>query len=172
MFHFDSMERRMAALFVLALGLIAWQAMRISPLLPPPLAFNWVGGEQTFPIAAPSWSRPLVLPLDPNGRLLFLREHSALWPGVAPNADCEVFLRTSASVWVRRGVGAEMLPGPSGRGEARLSFAAKDFLDDDDGDGDTLDSGELTRPQAGPHDSGGAEVIAYCPASPPEGGAP
>jgi hypothetical protein len=151
----------MAALFVLALALIAWQANRIKPLYPPPLSMAWTGGEQAFPIAAPSWGDPIVLPAESSARYRILRQHSSLWPGVSAGQTCEAFIRTSASIWVRRGLDPRLLPGPA-RMDPRmdwdtLRFSARDFLDDDDGNGDTLDAGELVR--SGP----GAEVRVFCP---------
>jgi len=155
----------MAALFLLALALIGWQGVRTKPLSPPPLSLAWTGGEQAFPIAAPSWGKPIGLPAAPPARYQALYQHSALWPGVAEGGECEGFIRTSASVWVRRGLDPKLLPdpGPRGTGRAPLRYAAADFLDDDDGDGDPLDAGELTR--SGP----GAEVEVFCPPPAREG---
>jgi hypothetical protein len=164
---FLAMERRMAELFLLALGLIAGQAVRTKPLRLPPLSLAWTGGEQVFPIAAPSWGKPVELPAGSLARYRVLHEHSALWPGVAAGETCEMFIRTASSVWVRRNVDPRLLPGPSvvpaGTAERdALRYAAQDFLDDDDGDGDVLDAGELTR------SGSGAEVDVFCP--PPAGG--
>ncbi len=155
----------MAALFLLALALIAWQAVRTKPLRLPPLSLAWTGGEQVFPIGAPWWGEPIDLPTGSLARYQVLHERSALWPGVAAGGGCEIFIRTASSVWVRRGLDPELLATslsllPAGRDTLR--FAAQDFLDDDNGDGDTLDAGELTR--SGP----GAEVDVFCP--PPAGG--
>ena len=147
----------MAALFVLALALIGWQASRIQPLGPLPLSLAWTGGEQAFPIAAPSWGEPLVLPAAIPARYRLLRQHSSLWPGVSVDKKCEAFIRTSASVWVRRGLEPRFLSGSTAMDQDTLRYSAQDFLDDDDGDGDTLDAGELTR--SGP----GAEVQVFCP---------
>lgn len=141
----------MAALFLLALALIGWQAARTKPLGPAPLSTAWKGGEQAFPIAARSWGDPVVLPEERLARYQALQEHSALWPDVAASGTCEGFIRTSSSTWVRRGLDH---PGTS---DQALRFSSSDFLDDDDGDGDTLDAGELTR--SGP----GAEVEVFCP---------
>lgn len=154
-----TMERRMAALFLLALALIAWQAARTKPLGPVPISVAWTGGEQAFPIAAPSWGDPAVLPVELPARYAFLERHSARWPGVATDGACEVFIRTSSSAWVRRGLepGLMPVPVPPEAGRDTLRYAAKDFLDDDDGDGDALDAGELTR--SGP----GAEAEIFCP---------
>ncbi len=121
----------------------------------------WTGGEQAFPIAAPSWGDPVVLPAESSARYRILRQHSSLWPGVAASGKCEAFIRTSASIWVRRGLDPSLLPGPATVAPAMdrdtLRFSARDFLDDDDGNGDPLDAGELTR--SGP----GAEVRVFCP---------
>ena len=146
----------MAALFVLALALIGWQATRIHPLGPSPIAVAWTGGEQALPIAAPLWGEPLVLPAEIPARCQLLLEHSSLWPGLPASQGCEAFIRTSASVWVRRGLDPGLLPGPT-TDQNTLRYSVQDFLDDDDGDGDTLDAGELTR--SGP----GAEVQVFCP---------
>ena len=147
----------MAALFVLALALIGWQAARIQPLGPSPLAVAWTGGEQVLPIAAPLWGEPLVLPAAIPARYQLLLENSSLWPGIPDSQECEAFIRTSASVWVRRGLAPRLLPGPAAMDQGMLRYSAQDFLDDDDGDGDALDAGELTR--SGP----GAEVQVFCP---------
>ena len=144
----------MAALFLLALALIVWQGMRTKPLRLPPLAAAWKGGEQVFPIAAPSWGEPIVPPAELPARYRALQKQSVPWPGVAASGKCEIFIRTSSTVWLRRGF-------DHGVSRGTLYYAAKDFLDDDDGDGDTLDVGELTR--SGP----GAEVDVFCP--PPRG---
>ncbi|HVR95863.1 MAG TPA: hypothetical protein VMW27_04565 [Thermoanaerobaculia bacterium] len=143
----------MAALFLLALALIGWQAVHTKPLGPAPLSFAWTGGEQVFPTAAPWWGNPVALPQELPARHQALQEHSVLWPGVPTDGMCEVFIRTSSSTWVRRNLDPRSLEisGP------KLHFSATDFLDDDDGDGDTLDTGELTRP--GP----GADVEVFCP---------
>ena len=61
------MQRRMAALFLLALGLLVWQASRIKPLNPPPLSLAWTGGEQAFPIASPFWGEAIELPASAVG---------------------------------------------------------------------------------------------------------
>lgn len=150
----------MAALFLLALGLIVWQAVRARPLTLPPLSMAWTGGEQLFPIAAPLWVGPLDLPEERIERYRLLRERSVPWPGVAAGGACESFIRTSAATWVRRGLDPALLPGPKAEQDT-LSYAARDFLDDDDGDGDALDAGELAR------SGDGAEVEIFCP--PPAG---
>lgn len=163
----------MAALFLLALVLIGWQAVRTKPMALPSLSFGWRGGEQVFPIAAPFWVDPVALPAERLERYKVLRRHSVPWPNIgataatdataANTADgaCESFIRTSSSAWVRRGIDPGLLPPAAGGGET-LRYAAKDFLDDDDGDGDALDAGELI-----PGGSG-AEVELFCP--PPTGG--
>ncbi len=143
----------MAALFLLALALIGWQAVRTKPLGPAPLSAAWQGGEQSFPIAARSWGDPVVLPAGRLARYQALQEHSSLWPGVPATGTCEGFIRTSSSTWVRRGLDPKHVE----TSDPTLRYSATDFLDDDDGDGDTLDAGELTR--SGP----GAEVEVFCP---------
>lgn len=143
----------MAALFLLALALIGWQAVRTKPLGPAPLSMAWKGGEQAFPIAARSWGDPVVLPAERLARYQVLQEHSVLWPGVPAGGKCEGFIRTSSSTWVRRGLDPRHLAAS----DSALRYSTTDFLDDDDGDGDTLDAAELTR--SGP----GAEVEVFCP---------
>ena len=151
----------MAALFLLALALIGWQAFRTKPLALPSLSFGWRGGEQVFPIAAPYWVDPVALPAERLERYKVLQKHSVPWPNIAATGACESFIRTSSSAWVRRGVDPGLLP-PAAEGGETLRYAAKDFLDDDDGDGDALDAGELTR------GGSGAEVEVFCP--PPAAG--
>ena len=146
----------MAALFLLALGLIVWQAVRSEPPVMAPLSFAWTGGEQAFPIAAPFWTDPVDLPAGRVERYRALLRRSVLWPGAAAGGACESFIRTSASTWVRRGVDPGLLP-PEPEGGEPLHYAARDFLDDDDGDGDALDAGELIPGGTG------AEVAVFCP---------
>jgi len=149
----ESIERRMAALFVLALALIVWQATRTRPLVPPSYVSVLELGEQVFPISVPNWPAPEI-PADPRARFAFLADHSVLWPGGAgAAAGCDLFVRVSLHHWARRAVDPALLgASPS----ATLRWTEGDFLDDDDGDGDPLDAGELRA--AGP----GAEAEAFC----------
>ena len=59
----------MAALFILALALIFWQARRTEPL--PPVSFSMANepGEQVLPLAVPSWRETPALPEDRHERL-------------------------------------------------------------------------------------------------------
>lgn len=153
----------MAALFLLALALIVWQGVRTKPLNPDPLSMAWNGGEQVFPITAPYWIDPIHLPEGRLERYQLLRDQSVPWPNIATTAEgaaCESFIRASTTTWVRRGVDPRLLPGATGDRDT-LSYAANDFLDDDDGDGDALDAGELIS------GGSGAEVEVFCP--PPAG---
>lgn len=141
----------MAALFLLALALIVWQARRTEPL--PAVSFSMVNepGEQILPVAVPSW-RPLpVLPADRTERLSFLEERSIGASEAPGSSPCRLFLRVSAHHWLQRPV-----PGPA-QAEGRAEFLPPEaLLDDDDGDGDLLDPGELTT--GGP----GAEAEVFC----------
>jgi len=151
----------MAALFVLALGLIAWQAPRVKPLIPP-----WYGsvlkpGEQVFPVAVPEWKAPEI-PADRQARFDFLSRYAVLWPGDLPPAACDLFVRVSLQHWTRRPLQPARLAAlREGGGTGAVSWASfrwtgQDFLDDDDGDGDPLDTGEL-------HAGGaGSEAEVFC----------
>jgi hypothetical protein len=159
------MERRMAVLFLLALALIVWQALRTEPAAAPP--FEWVtkAGERISPMAVPPWKPAVELPREAGMRLAVLEERSVAWPGSAGSlsADgCGVSVRISSQHWARRAATpsrvARWLASSGGREPTFLSAA--DFLDDDDGDGDPLDDGELR--SAGP----GAEVEIACGATP------
>jgi hypothetical protein len=151
----ESIERRMAALFVLALALIVWQATRTRPLVPPSYVSVVEPGEQVFPIAVPNWQAPEI-PAGPQARFVFLMEHSVLWLGrnAGAAAGCDLFVRVSLQHWARRAVDPARLGGPARW--TTLRWTEGDFLDDDDGDGDPLDAGELRA--AGP----GAEAEAFC----------
>jgi hypothetical protein len=96
----QSIERRMAALFVLAIALIAWQAPRTRPLVPPWYVTVLKPGEQVFPTAVPP-DAPLQLPGDPAARLAFLKEHAVEGFTPFPANACEGFIRMSAHHWLR-----------------------------------------------------------------------
>jgi hypothetical protein len=156
----------MAALFLLALVLIVWQALSTEPAGQPAFEVATKAGERLSPVAVPSWSPPLQLPREIPERLALLEERSLSWPGVGETAgepDCRVFLRVSSQHWVVRPASETRLQRWLGR-EARepgklwqlLHLPVESFLDDDDGDGDPLDDGELL--ETGP----GAEVEAFC----------
>jgi hypothetical protein len=144
------MERRMAALFVLALALIFWQAWKTEPV--PAVGFSMVTepGEQILPFAVPSWREGPAIPENRDERLRFL-EAKAITASAADPSPCRLFLRISAHHWLQH---PAPRPAP---GEGNVWFLPPEaLLDDDDGDGDFLDSGELSR--AGP----GAEAEVFC----------
>lgn len=152
----------MAALFVLALGLIVWQAPRTKPLPQPWYVSVLKPGEQVFPVAVPEWNAPQI-PAETRARLTFLGQHAVLWPGVATAAaPCDLFVRISLQHWMRRPVAPERLAalredavaGPVSW--ATFHWTGRDLLDDKDGDGDPLDPAELHA--AGP----GAETEVFC----------
>lgn len=90
----------MAALFLLALGLIAWQAPRTRPLQPPGFSSVLQTGEQVFPVAVPP-DAPLRPPGDPAARLAFLKEHAVEGFAPFPTHACQGFVRMSAHHWLR-----------------------------------------------------------------------
>lgn len=142
----------MAVLFLLAVVLLAWQAPRTRPLLPPSYVSIPKSGEQVFPIAVPNWEAPEI-PAAPGERRAFLEKQAVLWPGNLPATGCDLFVRVSLHHWARRPVDLARLGLEDGRS---FRWASRDFLDDDDGDGDPLDVGELRA--AGP----GAEAEVFC----------
>jgi hypothetical protein len=154
----DSLQRRMAALFLLAVGLLAWQAPRTRPLIAPAYETAVQRDVQVYPIAVPNWD-PDEVPADPAARRAFLEKHAVAWPGAAPEAACDLFVRVSAHHWTRRPLAIARLAAlrrDGGSGPAVLRWYGPDFLDDDDGDGDPLDPDELRA--AGP----GAEAEVLC----------
>jgi hypothetical protein len=96
----DSIERRMAALFLLLMGLVLWQAPRTRPLRAAPYVSVLETGEQVFPVAVPPDAPPPV-PADPAERLAFLREHAVEGFEDFPAGSCEAFVRMSAHHWLR-----------------------------------------------------------------------
>jgi hypothetical protein len=118
----ESIERRMAALFVLALALIAWQAPRTRPLVPPWYVSALKPGEQVFPAAVPPGA-PLHPPGDPAARLAFLKEHAVEGFAAFPADACEGFVRMSAHHWLRVPVLRERLA-PALKGVYRLAHLA------------------------------------------------
>lgn len=162
----------MTALFLLALVLIAGQALRTKPARLPSYLMVTKADERLLPVAVPSWLPPPDLPADLPQRLAFLDDRALPWKaeeegGGQSGAECRVFVRISSQHWLERPVSAARLgrwrqPGSGAQGSwQRLSFPAGSFLDDDDGDGDPLDDGELRA--AGP----GAEAEAFCGVRPP-----
>ncbi|HEX6904140.1 MAG TPA: hypothetical protein VF789_30800 [Thermoanaerobaculia bacterium] len=154
----DSLQRRMAALFLLAVGLLAWQAPRTRPLVAP--AYETVARRdvQVYPVAVPNWDPPEV-PAAPAARREFLERRSVPWPGASPEAPCDLYVRVSLHHWTRRPVEPArlaLLRRDGGDGSTALRWTGPDFLDDDDGDGDPLDAGELRA--GGP----GAEAEVLC----------
>lgn len=154
----------MAVLFLLALALIVWQAWRTKPALQPPFEIATEAGERLAPVAVPSWRPPLTLPEAPPERLAVLVDRAVDWPGkrTAAGQGCRLFVRLSSQHWAVRNASAEELRSWSRdalpeRSWTRFYLPAAAFVDDDDGDGDRLDAGELE--SAGP----GAEVEAFCP---------
>ena len=101
----------MAALFILALALIAWQAPRTRPLVPPWYVSVLKPGEQVFPAAVPP-DAPLRPPGDPAARLAFLKEHAVEGFAPFPTSACQGFVRMSAHHWLRVPVtrGAPLAP--------------------------------------------------------------
>ncbi len=115
----ESLERRMAALFVLALALIAWQVPKTKPLVPPSYISALEDGEQVFPVAVPP-DAPPAIPTDPAERLAFLKARAVDGFEPFPAGSCEVFVRMSAHHWLR----LPHLPGPDmawlSRGQAEV----------------------------------------------------
>lgn len=104
----------MAALFVLALGLIAWQAPRTKPLVSPWYISVLKPGEQVFPVAVPAGA-PLRPPDEPAARLAFLKRHAVDDDASFPGGACEGFVRMSAQHWLRIPLSRESLaPAPGG----------------------------------------------------------
>lgn len=156
----------MAVLFVVALLLIVWQARRTKPLSPPGFPLLEDPRAQVFPIGVPSWRAALAVPANPAERFQYLEGNSVHAAEPGPASACRLFLRVSAHHWYERPVSLEMLsPGhPAPGGTAVWFLPPLALLDDDDGDGDPLDRGELTPDRAG----AAAEV--FCPPFPPEAG--
>lgn len=161
----------MAALFLLALALIAWQALRTEPVRFPGYEIATRGGERLLPVAVPSWLPALDLPVDVPQRLAFLEERALAWTVEEKGAqrgaaECRIFVRFSSQHWIECPASAALLDRWRGPGDGaqsswqQLFFSAGSLLDDDDGDGDPLDHGELRA--AGP----GAEAEAFCGVSP------
>lgn len=96
----DSIERRMAALFLLLMGLVLWQTLETQPLQTASLVSVLEAGEQVFPVAVPPDAPPPV-PADPAERLAFLKKHAVDGFEDFPADSCEAFVRMSAHHWLR-----------------------------------------------------------------------
>jgi hypothetical protein len=166
-----AMERRMAVLFVLALLLILWQAWRTQPLPAPGFTSVIDPGGLVLPMAVPSWRETPVIPEEREARRSYLETHAVGASDPRDPALCQLFLRVSSDHWFERAVSAQRLreltlsrpgrPGPGGT--LTWSFPSEGLLDDDDGDGDLLDPGELTT------EGTGAEAEVFCGTRPAEG---
>lgn len=153
-------ERRMALLFVVVLGLLVWQATRLERLRPPPVRIAADPAHQIYPVAVPP-GEPPVLPPEGESRRLALERRSVAWPEggdatAAPGSPCRLFIPVSTHHWVRRPVDTGAYPD-----RARLAVSPRDLLDDDDGDGDLLDAGELV-PAPAESDSGTRVSEVHC----------
>lgn len=178
------MQRRMAALFLLAVGLIAWQAPLTRPTEPPPSVQVTAPGEQLYPIAVPD-ADPIPLParfLEALPEAARPARPAVNWapeerpesPSGPQPGSCDLLLRVSRYHWARRSLSAGQLSALAREAGSRTGewegakrtyhIAARDFADDDDGDGDPLDAGELV---SGP---AGAEVETECRAFSTAGG--
>ena len=161
----------MALLFVLALLLVGWQAWRTKPLPPPEYVSVFDPGGLVFPLAVPSWREPPLLPAEREARRSYLESHAVGASDPRDHSLCQLFLRVSSDHWFERPVTAQRLraltrdrAGRTGPDGTRLwTFRPEGLLDDDDGDGDLLDPGELEVGGAG------AEAEAFCepPPTPP-----
>jgi hypothetical protein len=131
--------------------------------LQPPFEIATEVGERLAPVAVPSWRSPILLPTASAERRAQLEERAVAWPVAmtASGGGCRLFVRVSSQHWAVRATTAEELRSWA-RGPLpllpwqRLYLPAASFVDDDDGDGDLLDAGELEA--AGP----GAEVEVFC----------
>jgi hypothetical protein len=162
----ERLSQRMTLLFLGALLLVAGQALRVPPLRPPPFVRVWRGDEQILPIAVPAGEAPVTASLA-RSPLEELQERAVDWnPGPRQHGlPCEIFLHISRHHWARLALGRERLAEllgakpPAGTDRvAILSVSASDLLADADGDGDSLDPGELLAPASG------VEVRLYCAA--------
>jgi len=147
----DSIERRMAALFLLLMTLIVWQALRTHPLQSPAMSLIVEPGEQVFPAAVPPESAPL-LPAAPADRLAFLKEHAVEGFAAFPADACEGFVRISAHHWLRLPVARETA---REHGAGVLYLVGTGWLTSG-GESDPLAKAELR--SSGP----GAEVEVFC----------
>lgn len=113
----------MAALFIVALALLIWQAPRTPPLRPEPFVSVLKPGEQVFPVAVPPDSPPR-LPHDPAKRRAFLADHAVGGFAAFPADACEGFVRVSAHHWLRVPVPPASLPEPGRQGVYHLAHLA------------------------------------------------
>lgn len=157
-------HRRMSVLFLVALVLLMGQAARIRPLAPPAFVRVWQRSEQLLPVAVPAWPSP-ELPAEPGAQLAFLGDRSVDWEETSGLTGCSLFVRISLHHWARVRIDQDRwadLLGPRavdlehGGRTALLHLAREDLLDDDNADGNSLDTGELRM------SGGGIEVRLLC----------
>jgi len=122
----------MAALFVIAMGLILWQAPRTHPLHATDFVSALNPGDQVFPVAVPP-EAPLQLPADPAARLAFLKDHAVEGFAIFPPNACEGFVRMSAHHWLRvpvvgGGKGVHFLAHLAAAGDPFAAIAATELL--------------------------------------------
>jgi hypothetical protein len=121
----DTIERRMAALFLLLMTLIVWQAVRTHPLQSPSVVSIVEQGEQVFPVAVPPDGAP-SLPADPAGRLAFLKENAVEGFAAFPADACEGFVRISSHHWLRLPIARDRFAGTKGPEGQVLYLTGKD----------------------------------------------
>ncbi|MEM7048418.1 MAG: hypothetical protein AAF604_02115 [Acidobacteriota bacterium] len=169
-------------LFTLALAMLVIQAVQLEPLLPPTYEVVWEEGQQLLPVAVSA--APVTIGEEFADDLPdLLQSRSVLWPrGEGPPAelsqrssdrgspeDCELWLRLSRHHWVRRTLSRSELAvlaiaPPLAGGAIEPRHAVRGFVDDDDGDGDPLDTGEVL--SRAPTAEGTTEAWLRCGAEP------
>jgi hypothetical protein len=146
---------RLLALTLAVSALLGLGLARTRPTGTEPSYRAWSGGEQLLPPAVPSHpiAPPLPNPLeDPQGFAEWILPRSLEVRGVS--AEYTAWVRISTAHGELRRVDAETLEAwaPGGGLAAALgtgtwierSWPVADLLDDDDGDGDGMDAGELS----------------------------
>ncbi|MEM7048065.1 MAG: hypothetical protein AAF604_00310 [Acidobacteriota bacterium] len=136
----------MALLFAVAVVLLGWRTARYRPLDPVPFIRTWELGEQVLPLAVPVWRQENPR-LAGGGAEIDLERRAVSWSAADDSSRCVAYFRVSLHHWARRPVSPPVIPDDAV--SRRYSMAVSDFFDDDDGDGDPLDSGELLRQPAG-----------------------
>jgi len=143
------------ALVIVSLAGGAWRATGVSPQ---PYDPPWASGDQLVPLSVPLMREGDFMASAP-GLAARLQVKSVNWGAPRLEHEYVVYVRISRQHWSRLFISSqdlELLTDTAqeaselrGASPREFRFSVADLLDDDDGDGDPLDAGELLQGGSG-----------------------